>query len=124
MKVLISQLVSFISQDIAANRYIGLEDVPEKQQVTSHSVTRKRRSGMTQSNSGSTRNIEVKQNWLTRLFRVKPATSYLCMTLSSKRARQEVVILLREWRRYGMRSIQVDKQRNIVFGRLGAKNCM
>lgn len=114
----------FLSQRMAANKCIGLEDVPEKQQVISHNVTRKRRSGMTQSNSSSTRNIEVKQNWLTRLFRVKPATSYLCMTLSSKRARQEVVILLREWRRYGMRGIQVDKQRNIVFGRLGAKNCM
>lgn len=69
------------------------------------------------------RNIEVKQNWLTRLFRVKPVTSYLCVTLPSKRTRQEVVILLREWRRYGMRNLQVDKQRNIVFGRLGAKNC-
>jgi hypothetical protein len=45
------------------------------------------------------------------------------MTLSSKRARQEVVFLLREWRRYGIRGIQVDKQRNIVFGKLGAKNC-
>lgn len=89
-----------------------------------HTVASKRRSGMAPSSSGSARNVEVKQNWLTRLFRVKPATSYLCMTLSSKRARQEVVILLREWRRYGMRGIQVDKQRNIVFGRLGAKNCM
>ena len=75
------------------------------------------------SGSGSIRNVAVKQNWLTRLFRVKPATSYICMTLSRKRARQEVAILLREWRRYGMRGIQVDKQRNIVFARLGAKNC-
>lgn len=73
--------------------------------------------------SGSTRNIAVKQNWLARLFRIKPATSYICMTLSRRRARQEVAILLREWRRYGIRGIQVDKQRNLVFARLGAKNC-
>lgn len=69
------------------------------------------------------RSIEVKQNWLARLFRVKPATDYLCMSISRKRARQEVTILLREWRRYGIRGIQVDKERNIIFGRVGAKNC-
>ncbi|GAB0143166.1 hypothetical protein EsHS_00003692 [Epichloe bromicola] len=100
-----------------------VEDKDERRQMSAHPVVRKRRSGMPSLNSGSSRNIEVKQNWLTRLFRVKPATSYLCMTLSSKRARQEVVILMREWRRYGLRSIQVDTQRNIVFARLGAKNC-
>jgi hypothetical protein len=77
------------------------------------------------SSSAGSRNIEVKQNWLTRLFRVKPATSYICMTLSRKRARQEVAILLREWRkrRYGIKGIQVDKERNIVFARVAAKNC-
>ncbi|KAI6778943.1 serine/threonine-protein kinase-like protein [Emericellopsis cladophorae] len=68
------------------------------------------------------RSIEVKQNWLARLFRVKPATDYLCMSISRRRARQEVTILLREWRRYGIRGIQVDKERNIIFGRVGAKN--
>lgn len=78
---------------------------------------------VTSSGSGEQRNIEVKQNWLTRLFRVKPATSYVCMNLSRRRARQEVAILLREWRRYGIRDIQVDKQRNIIFARVAAKNC-
>lgn len=75
------------------------------------------------SGSGAQRSIEVKQNWLTRLFRVKPATSYVCMNLSRRKARQEVAILLREWRRYGIRDIQVDKQRNIIFARVAAKNC-
>ncbi|KAH6605624.1 serine threonine- kinase gin4 [Trichoderma cornu-damae] len=79
--------------------------------------------GWHRTSSGSSRNIEVKQNWLTRLFRVKPATSYICMTLPRKRARQEVAALLREWRKYGIRSIQVDRERNIVFARVGAKNC-
>lgn len=73
--------------------------------------------------SGSQRNIEVKQNWLTRLFRVKPATAYVCMNLSRKRARQEVAILLRMWRQHGIRDIHVDKHRNIIFARVAAKNC-
>ncbi|KAF6802368.1 serine/threonine protein kinase [Colletotrichum sojae] len=68
------------------------------------------------------RNIEVHQNWLARLFGVKPAMSYVCLAMSRKRARQEIAILLKDWRRYGMRDIQVDKERNIVFARVGAKN--
>lgn len=72
----------------------------------------------------STRNIEPQQNWLARLFRVKPATEHLCFSIPRRRARQEIAILLREWRRYGIRDVQVDKDRNLVFGRVGAKNCM
>ncbi|KAI0874515.1 hypothetical protein GGS24DRAFT_335483 [Hypoxylon argillaceum] len=69
-----------------------------------------------------TRNIEPQQNWLARLFRVKPATRYLCFSISRRRARQETAILLKEWRKYGMRDIEVDKERNIVFARLGQEN--
>ena len=72
--------------------------------------------------SAARRNIEPQQNWLARLFRVKPATRYLCLGISRKRACQEVAILLREWRRYGMKDIEVDKERNIVFARVGATN--
>lgn len=75
------------------------------------------------SGSGGIRNIEVKQNWLARLFRVKPATTHLCMAISRRRARQEIVILLREWKKYGIKGTQVDKQRNIIFSRVGSKNC-
>lgn len=73
--------------------------------------------------SDSSRHIEVKQNWLARLFRVKPATDYLCMTMSRRKARRQVAKLLREGRRYGIRDVQVDKDRNIVFARVGAPNC-
>ncbi|KAK6865086.1 Pkinase-domain-containing protein [Apiospora arundinis] len=72
--------------------------------------------------SVATRNIEPQQNWLARLFRVKPATDYLCFNISRRRVRQEIAILLKEWRRYGIRDIQVDKDRNIVFGRVGPHN--
>ncbi|KAI1823693.1 hypothetical protein F4861DRAFT_509466 [Xylaria intraflava] len=68
------------------------------------------------------RNIEPQQNWLARLFRVKPATKYLCFSISRRRARQEMVILLKEWRKYGIRDVQVDRGRNIVFARVGQKN--
>ncbi|KAH8171826.1 protein kinase domain-containing protein [Sarocladium implicatum] len=72
--------------------------------------------------SSGIRHIEVKQNWLTRLFKVKPATGHICMLMSRKRARQEVAILLREWRKYGIRDVTIDKQRNIVSARVAPKN--
>ncbi len=76
------------------------------------------------SDGASVRKIEVQQNWFARLFRVKPATRHLCFAISRRRARQEVAILLREWRRYGIEDVEVDKERNLVFARVGAKNCM
>lgn len=69
------------------------------------------------------RKIEPQQNWLSRLFRVKPATRHLCLTMSQRRARQEIVVLLREWRVYGIRNIEVDKERNIVFAKVDSGNC-
>ncbi|KAF3769394.1 hypothetical protein M406DRAFT_44514 [Cryphonectria parasitica EP155] len=72
--------------------------------------------------SANARKIEPQQNWLARLFRVKPAMRYLCLQMSCRRARQEVTILLREWRKWGMRDVEVDKDRNIVFARVGKKN--
>ncbi|KAK5626846.1 hypothetical protein RRF57_002562 [Xylaria bambusicola] len=68
------------------------------------------------------RNIEPQQSWLARLFRVKPATQYLCFSISRRRARQEIVILLKDWREYGIRDVEVDKARNIVFARVGEDN--
>ncbi|CAJ2504239.1 Uu.00g116330.m01.CDS01 [Anthostomella pinea] len=70
----------------------------------------------------ATRHIEPQQNWLARLFKVKPATKYLCFSISRRRARQEIAILLKEWRKYGIREVQVDKERNIVFARVAKKN--
>ncbi len=84
-------------------------------------------SGISQSawsdSDGGIRKIEVQQNWLARLFRVKPAMRHLCFNITKRRARQEVAILLREWRRYGIKDVEVDKRRNIIFARVGAKNC-
>lgn len=100
------------------------EDETSQIQETAATKADRKGQGLQKSSSGSSRNIEVKQNWLTRLFRVKPATSYICMNLSRKRTRQEVSTLLRKWRKYGIMDIQVDKERNIVFARVGAENCL
>ena len=66
----------------------------------------------------STRQIEPQQNWLARLFLVKPATSYLCFNLTKRRARQEVALLLKDWRQFGIKDVVVNKPRNLVFGKV------
>ena len=71
----------------------------------------------------SSRQIEPQQNWIARLFHVKPAKGYLCFNLTKRRARQEVTLLLKDWRQYGIKDIVVNKERNIVFGKVGERNC-
>ncbi|KAI0837944.1 Pkinase-domain-containing protein [Hypoxylon sp. FL0890] len=70
----------------------------------------------------ATRNIEPQRSWLARLFRVKPATRYLCFSMSRPRVRQEITYLLREWKSYGIKDIVVDKDRSLVFARVAKKN--
>lgn len=69
------------------------------------------------------RQIEPQINWLAKLFNVQPASKYICCAVSKRRARQEIITILREWKRFGIRDVQIDKSRNIVFGRVAAKNC-
>lgn len=87
------------------------------------SQNRRSQNRRSQAQESHTRQIEPQQNWLARLFHVKPATRLVCFTISKRRARQEVTNLLKEWRKYGIRDVTVDRQRNIVFGRVGAQNC-
>ncbi|EFW99101.1 serine/threonine-protein kinase [Grosmannia clavigera kw1407] len=68
------------------------------------------------------RKIDPQQNWLARIFHVKPAKRHLCLSISQRRARQETVSLLREWKNFGIRDIEVDKVNNIVFARVAANN--
>lgn len=69
------------------------------------------------------RQIEPQQNWLAKLFNVKPASKFICFSVSKRAARLEVAKVLKDWKRYGIKDVQVDKQRNIVFGKVGKENC-
>lgn len=65
----------------------------------------------------------TQRNWLARFLHIKPASKTICLTTSKTRARREIASILREWRRYGLKDLVVDKQRNVVFGRVDAENC-
>ena len=64
------------------------------------------------------------QNWLARFFRIKPATRVLCFQVSKVRARKEITTIFRDWRKYGMRDIHVDKTTSRVWASVGAKNSL
>ena len=64
------------------------------------------------------------QNWLARFLRIKPAVNVMCFQVSKVRARKEVAGVFREWRRYGMRDIVVDKAAGRIWARVDVKNCM
>lgn len=64
------------------------------------------------------------QNWLARFLHIKPASKILCFQVTKQRARREIVSILREWRRYGIRDVVVDKVRGRVWSRVDEKNCM
>ncbi|KAI9701221.1 MAG: hypothetical protein M1836_001890 [Candelina mexicana] len=62
------------------------------------------------------------QNWLARFLHIKPASKLLCFCITKRQARREVAAILRDWKRYGMRDVSVDKDKNIVFGRVDQMN--
>ena len=69
------------------------------------------------------RAIQPHQNWLARFLRIKPAVAVMGFQVSKVKARKEVAIVLREWRKYGMRDIVVDKVAARVWARVDVKNC-
>ena len=63
------------------------------------------------------------QNWLARFLRIKPAVNIMCFQVSKVKARKEVAAVFREWRRYGMRDIVVDKAAARIWAKVDVKNC-
>ncbi|KAI4197731.1 MAG: hypothetical protein LQ350_005749 [Teloschistes chrysophthalmus] len=64
------------------------------------------------------------QNWLMKFLRIKPAVTIMPFQVNRVRARKELVTLLREWRRYGMKDIVVDKAAGRVWARVGVNNSL
>lgn len=63
------------------------------------------------------------QNWFARFLRIKPAMSIVCFQVSKVRARKEIGSVFREWRKYGMRDIVIDKAAGRLWARVAEKNC-
>ncbi|KAJ9666684.1 serine/threonine-protein kinase gin4 [Coniosporium apollinis] len=63
--------------------------------------------------STGARRIEA-QNWLSRFLHIKPASRVLCFQVGRGRARTELVRLLRDWKRFGVKDVTFDRRTNVV----------
>jgi serine/threonine-protein kinase HSL1, negative regulator of Swe1 kinase len=61
-------------------------------------------------------------NWLARFLHIKPSIRVLCFQVGRGRARSELVRLLRDWRRYGIRDVSFSRERNIISARVDKNN--
>ncbi|CAK4031664.1 serine threonine- kinase HSL1 [Lecanosticta acicola] len=64
------------------------------------------------------------RSWFARFFNIKPAAQVLCFNLGRGRARQELVILLKEWQRHGIRDLQYSRGTNTIAGRVDKRNAL
>jgi hypothetical protein len=61
-------------------------------------------------------------NWLSRFLHIKPATKTLCFHVGRGKVRGDLVRLLREWQRFGVRDVTFDRKANIINARVDKVN--
>jgi serine/threonine-protein kinase HSL1, negative regulator of Swe1 kinase len=72
------------------------------------------------------RPIHISQNWFAKFFHVKPATKLITLSVTKARARKEIVKVLKEWRKYGLRDVISEKHTgsgDVIRGRVDDVNC-
>jgi serine/threonine-protein kinase HSL1, negative regulator of Swe1 kinase len=79
----------------------------------------------TLANSGGNRAIYITQNWFARFFHIKPATRVICLSMSKAKARKEIMKILKEWRKYGLRDVACQRSggADTISGRVDSMNC-
>jgi serine/threonine-protein kinase HSL1, negative regulator of Swe1 kinase len=70
--------------------------------------------------------IHISQNWFAKFFHVKPATKLITLSITKARARKEIVKILKDWRKYGLRDVVSEKRAgcgDLIRGRVDDMNC-
>ncbi|KAJ4319904.1 serine/threonine-protein kinase gin4 [Neodidymelliopsis sp. IMI 364377] len=65
---------------------------------------------------------EMQKNWLSRFLHIKPATKTLCFQIGRGKVRQDLVRLLRDWQRFGVRDVDFDRKSNVITARIDKVN--
>lgn len=63
------------------------------------------------------------QNWFARFLRIKPAVSVVCFQISKVKARKEIARVFKEWRKYGIKDIVIDRDAARIWVRVAETNC-
>jgi serine/threonine-protein kinase HSL1 (negative regulator of Swe1 kinase) len=61
-------------------------------------------------------------NWLSRFLHIKPASRTLCYQVGRGKVRQDLVRLLRDWQRFGIQDVSVDRESNSISARVDKSN--
>lgn len=64
----------------------------------------------------------MQKNWLSRFLHIKPATKTLCFQVGRGKVRQDIVRLLRDWQRFGVRDVVFDRKTNVINARVDKIN--
>lgn len=70
------------------------------------------------------RDLGVQRSWLSRFLNIKPATSTICFQAGRGVVRHKLMRLLRASGAVGMRDVELDRERNLIFARLDSNNGM
>lgn len=65
---------------------------------------------------------DVQMNWLSRFLHIKPATRTLCFHVGRGKVRGDLVRLLRDWQRFGVRDVTFDRKANTINARVDKVN--
>jgi serine/threonine-protein kinase HSL1 (negative regulator of Swe1 kinase) len=76
--------------------------------------------GPTAANSSS----GPERSWFSRFLHIKPASKLVCFTIPRGRARQELVVLLKEWQRHGVRDLEYSREHNSITARVDKVNSL
>jgi serine/threonine-protein kinase HSL1 (negative regulator of Swe1 kinase) len=64
------------------------------------------------------------RSWFARFLNIKPASKLLCFAIPRGRARQELVLLLKEWQRHGVRDLEYSREHNSIYARIDKNNSL
>ncbi|KAK5115405.1 hypothetical protein LTR85_009865 [Meristemomyces frigidus] len=76
------------------------------------------------SNDGPPTSDGAERSWFARFFHIKPAVKVLCFAIPRGRARQELVILFKEWQRHGVRDLEYSRETNTITARVDKQNSL
>ncbi|PYH97684.1 putative serine/threonine protein kinase [Aspergillus ellipticus CBS 707.79] len=64
------------------------------------------------------------QNWFARVFQIKPATRVVALNTSTTKARKDVHKILRDWKKWGLEEVFLDRDRRVVYGSVAEANVL
>jgi serine/threonine-protein kinase HSL1 (negative regulator of Swe1 kinase) len=65
---------------------------------------------------------EMQMNWLSRFLHIKPTNKTLSFHIGRGKVRQDLVRLLRDWQRFGIRDVTFDRETNMINARVDKSN--